>query len=78
VIGLVNSTATDIKVYTSQGYPAGMERVVPLFFTPALLSITPTTGSSGGTWITVTGSGFGPETNGLNIYDSVSAKVICQ
>ena len=55
-----------------------MERVVPLFFTPALLSITPTTGSSGGTWITVTGSGFGPETNGLNIYDSVSAKVICQ
>lgn len=55
-----------------------MEKVVPLFFTPALLLINPTTGSSGGTWITVTGSGFGPETAGLNIYDSVAAKTICQ
>lgn len=55
-----------------------MEKVVPLFFTPALLSINPTTGSSGGTWITVTGSGFGPETASLNIYDSVAAKTICQ
>lgn len=74
----MNSTASDIKVFTSQGYPAGMEKVVPLFFTPALLLINPTTGSSGGTWITVTGSGFGPETAGLNIYDSVAARTICQ
>lgn len=38
-----------------------------LEFTPSLLTITPSAGSSAGSWITVVGTGFGPLTEGLNL-----------
>lgn len=56
----VDYTSTDnIQVYTSEGFPWGSDVIHTLDFTPSLLSITPSTGSSAGSWITVEGTGFG-------------------
>lgn len=67
----------DVIVYTNEGFPEGSEIAHFLEFTPALYSISPETGNSGGTWITVTGSGFGTSTNGLNLVDQ-SGNELCQ
>lgn len=67
VVGLNAVTTSNVKVFTSEGYPEGMEIAHSLTFQPALLSISPSSGSSAGSWVTVTGSGFGPQTEGLNV-----------
>jgi len=45
---------------------------------PTLNSISPLVGSAGGSLITVTGTGFGPGTKGLNLFNSLTNKVVCQ
>ena len=45
--------------------------------TPNLVSISPPSGSAGGTLITVTGSGFGLKTKGLMLTNA-SKKDLCQ
>lgn len=62
-----NSETSDVKIYTDMGYPEGAEIVHTLSFVPALLSIVPDVGNTGGSEIIVTGSGFGPSTEGLNL-----------
>jgi len=48
-----------------------------LELTPSLLSISPLVGSAGGSKIIVTGTGFGLGTQGLNLFDSLTNKLIC-
>ena len=45
---------------------------------PTLVSISPSTGSSGGTLITVTGTGFGTDTEGVNLTHDASGTDICE
>jgi hypothetical protein len=67
LVNLNGAASTDIQVFTSMGYPEGSEITHSVDVAPALLQIEPTVGSSGGSIITVTGSGFGQETENLNL-----------
>lgn len=67
VVGLNGVVSDDVKIYTSEGYPMGSEISHYLEFAPSVLQISPSEGSAGGSWIQVTGSGFGLETSGLNL-----------
>lgn len=54
---------------TNDGLPLGYEaHTQSLSLEPVLLAISPKTGSSAGTLVTVTGSGFGVNTAGLGLY----------
>lgn len=77
VIEMDGVNTDDVIVYTDEGFPEGSEIAHFLEFTPALLSISPASGNSGGTWITVTGSGFGTSTADLNLMDQ-SGNELCQ
>jgi len=59
---------TDVTIYSAEGYPEGAEIEHSITVAPALLSIEPAIGNSGGSKLTVTGSGFGMQTSGLNLY----------
>lgn len=56
------TSSQNIQVYTSEGYPEGSEITHSLDVAPALLAIDPPIGSSAGSKIKVTGSGFGTST----------------
>ena len=49
----------EIQVYSQEGYPEGADLIAALEFTPTLLSISPSSGSSAGSWVKATGTGFG-------------------
>ena len=68
---------THVEVFTSEGYPTGAGSLPYLELTPSLLSISPLVGSAGGSQIIVTGTGFGLGTQGLNLFDSLTNKLIC-
>lgn len=72
-----DSNVTHVEVFTSEGYPAGAGSLTYLELTPSLLSISPLVGSAGGSRIIVTGTGFGPGTQNLNLYDSKTRKLLC-
>lgn len=72
-----DSNVTHVEVFTSEGYPAGVGGLTYLELTPSLLSISPLVGSAGGSRIIVTGTGFGPGTQNLNLYDSKTRKLLC-
>jgi hypothetical protein len=59
---------TSVTIYSAEGYPEGAEIIHSITVTPALLAIEPAIGNSGGSKLTVTGSGFGMQTSGLNLY----------
>jgi hypothetical protein len=52
-------TSKNIRVRMADGLPTGYANYTSATMEPKLLSISPSSGSSGGTLITVTGSGFG-------------------
>jgi len=62
-------STTDIQFFTSMGYPGGAEITHSLDVAPAIMAIDPVgiSGSHGGSRISVTGSGFGVDTVGLNL-----------
>ena len=62
----MDTSSNDVKVYFAEGMPSGA--IAQQTFTPALISVSPSSGSSGGTRLTVTGVGFGPSTENLNLY----------
>jgi hypothetical protein len=68
---------THVEVFTSEGYPTGAGSLPYLELTPSLLSISPLVGSAGGSQIIVTGTGFGLGTQGLNLFDSKTNKLLC-
>lgn len=59
--------SSDIHIYTSEGYPEGAELTHSFETYPSIFTITPSVGSAGGTKITVTGSGFGTQTENLQL-----------
>lgn len=69
------ASTDDVQVFTDQGYPSGSDIAHTLEFIPSILAITPSAGSSAGTWITVEGTGFGALTEGLNL--QVNGADIC-
>jgi hypothetical protein len=75
VTDVPSNFSSDIKFYTAEGLPTG--EIAYQYFTPALVSVTPQIGSSGGTLLTVRGVGFGTATAGLNLYHVVSGQNIC-
>jgi hypothetical protein len=65
----LNSVSTTaVTIYSAEGYPEGAEIAHSVDVAPSLLAIEPATGNSGGSKISVTGSGFGTQTAGLNLY----------
>ena len=65
--GIKEVSSTDIQIFTADGLPEGAEIEHFIEAVPALLMLDPPVGSAGGTKVLVTGSGFGEETENLNI-----------
>merc|ERR1711893_251305 len=72
---LDSDSANVVTIYFPDGYPAGYDTVTTVAVTPNLVSISPATGSAGGTLLTVTGTGFGSATSGLTLVDSSGTDV---
>lgn len=66
-----------MKVYFADGLSSGYDAFTSATMVPTLVSISPSAGSSGGTLLTVTGTGFGVDTTGLNLVHSSSGTDIC-
>ena len=65
VISAQDSIVTDIQVVSDEGYPEGFDLIGILEFIPTIVSIEPSSGSSAGSMVKVSGTGFGPSTKGL-------------
>jgi len=72
---LDSETANVVKVYFADGLPTGHDKIKTVAITPNLVSITPATGSVGGTLLTVTGTGFGKKTKSLTLVDGADKDV---
>lgn len=66
-----------MRVYFADGLPTGFDAFTTATIVPTLVSISPSTGSSGGTLLTVTGTGFGTSSEELNLNHS-SGEDICE
>ncbi len=73
----LDETSNDVKIYFPDGLPLGYEDVSSVTVTPTLVSVSPSSGSYGGTLITVTGTGFGINTDGLQVLHEASGEEIC-
>jgi hypothetical protein len=62
---MTDETSANVRVYFPDGLAGGYATFAALTVTPTLVTISPSTGSSGGTLLTVTGTGFGAATQGL-------------
>ena len=62
VTHLDHESANKVDIYFADGLPDGYTSFKTLTVTPNLVSITPSTGSAGGTKLRVTGTGFGKNT----------------
>lgn len=67
LVNIDGAVSTNIQVFNSMGYPEGSEIEHAIDVPLALLLIEPAVGSTGGSIIKVTGSGFGTLTEGLNL-----------
>jgi len=73
---LDHESTNGVKIFFADGLPSGYDKIKSVAITPKLVSISPSTGSAGGTLITVKGTGFGKKTTGVTL---VSGTVdICQ
>ena len=59
---MLDEYSEDIQIYFTDGLPTGYADVNSVTVTPSLVSVSPSSGSFGGTLITVTGTGFGVDT----------------
>ncbi|MCP4566435.1 MAG: hypothetical protein GY841_02510, partial [FCB group bacterium] len=77
--GLDHESTNTVSIYMPDGLPTGYDTITTVPVTPNLVSISPATGSAGGTLLTVTGTGFGVKTEGVTLAkasgDSVCDKV---
>lgn len=77
MITQMQSNQAEIEIVMPDGYPAGVIPS-PLIVDSGFTSITPPTGTSGGTTLTVRGFGFGPETTNFDLYHQQSNQFICR
>ena len=66
-----------VQVYFEAGLPKDYATIKTVAVTPNLVSIAPSSGSAGGTLLTVIGTGFGTKTKGLMLTDA-AGKDLCQ
>ena len=68
-----------VRVYFADGLPSGYDSFDTATIVPTLVSVSPSTGSSGGTLLTVTGTGFGTKNccDDLNLESATSGSDIC-
>ena len=73
------SGSPSVRVYFADGLPAGYDSFDTATIAPTLVSISPSTGSSGGTLLTVTGTGFGTDNccDDLNLENATLGSDIC-
>ena len=70
-------SSEDVQVYFADG-SSEESAIYSISVVPSLLTVSPSTGSAGGTLIHVTGSGFGPLTEGLNLVRTSSSTNLCE
>ena len=75
---MLDETSSDVQIYFADGLPTGYADYLSVTVVPTFVSISPATGSSGGTLITVTGTGFGTSTEGVNLTHEISGTDICE
>ena len=75
---MLDETSSNMQIYFTDGLPTGYSDFTSVTVIPTLVSISPSTGSSGGTLITVTGTGFGTSTEGVNLTHETSGTDICE
>jgi len=56
---MLDYLSSNILFYNAEGTVNGVSTILEHTFTPALISISPSTGSAGGAMLTVTGISFG-------------------
>lgn len=78
VVNALNQTSSNIRIYFADGLATYWDGRTSLSMLPKLVSISPSTGSSGGELITVTGTGFGNNTANLNLIIETTGEEICQ
>ena len=74
---MFDESSSNVNIYFPDGLPTGYSSFMSVSVVPTLVSISPSTGSSGGTLITVTGTGFGNQTEGINMTHGPSGTDIC-
>ena len=72
---LDSETANAVSIYFPDGFPTGYASVTTVAVTPTLVSISPSSGSAGGTLLTITGTGIGSKTKDLTLVDSTGTDV---
>lgn len=77
IISLLDTSSDAINFYNVDGTPNNANAISSHTFTPALVSVEPLTGSSGGAKLTITGVGFGVETTDVNLFHQESGQNIC-
>lgn len=78
VTEVLDETSSNVRLYFSNGLPQNYDSYGAATMTPTLVSISPSTGSSGGTLITVTAAAIGVNTADLNLAISSSGEEICE
>jgi hypothetical protein len=78
ITDMLDETSSNVQIYWTDGLPTGYADFASLTVVPTVVSISPSTGSSGGTLITVTGTGFGTSTEDVNLIDENSDTEICE
>ena len=69
-------TLSNMAVYFDIGVPNGRDKMYnSQTLEPKFVSITPNSGSAGGTWIVANVQGVGPQTSGLDLVDSTDASI---
>ena len=61
------SSSPSLRVYFPDGLPTGYDSFNSATIAPTLVSISPSSGSAGGSLITVTGTGFGVDSQEINL-----------
>jgi len=75
MIHIDSESANVVTIYFPDGFPTGYASVKTVAVTPNLIEITPSSGSTGGTLLTVTGTGFGKKTAGLTLVNAAGTDV---
>jgi hypothetical protein len=74
---MTSATSSNVRIYFSDGLPEGYDLITGLTVTPTFTSITPGTASAGGNLFTVTGNGFGVNTEGIELKHVESGNSFC-
>lgn len=76
VIDVSAETSSNVRVYFAAGLPTDYDRG-EITMVPTLVSISPPSGSSGGTLITVTGTAFGANTADVTLINGTTGEDVC-